>query len=101
MSPPDACPTLEEVRAEIARLDHKIVAILGMRFSYVRAAAAFKTSAAGLRAPERMASMLQQRRAWALDAGLCPDVIERLFSDLIEYFTAEEVPHWQSSHDGP
>jgi isochorismate pyruvate lyase len=100
MMPPDACPTLDDVRAAIDRLDHQIVAILGTRFSYVRAAAAFKTSAAGVRAPERIASMLQQRRAWARDAGLCPDVIERLFSDLLEHFTAKEVTHWQSSQDG-
>lgn len=100
MISPDACATLEEVRDEIDRLDHEVIAILAKRFAYVRAAAAFKPSAAGVRAPERIASMLQQRRGWAMDEGLCPDAIERLFSDLIEYFTAEEAAHWQSSQNG-
>ena len=55
-----------------------IVYALGERFSYVKAAARFKTSQSGVRAPERFTAMLQQRRQWAEECSLSPDVIERL-----------------------
>jgi isochorismate pyruvate lyase len=39
--------------------------------------------------------MLQQRRVWAEDARLNPDVIEKLYRDLVNYFIDEEMKHWQ------
>ena len=41
--------------------------------------------------------MLQQRRDWAAEAGLSPDVIEQVYRDLVNHFIAEEMKHWQDS----
>jgi isochorismate pyruvate lyase len=82
---PADCTTIEEIRTEIDRLDHAIIALIGKRFQYIVAGAKFKT-AASLRAPERLAAMLRQRRTWAKEAGLKPDVIEKLFRDLVNHF---------------
>ncbi|HEY9657222.1 MAG TPA: chorismate mutase [Allocoleopsis sp.] len=42
-----------DIRAEIDRLDRQVVALLGQRFAYVKAASKFKTSETTVRAPER------------------------------------------------
>lgn len=90
MQPPEACASLAEVRAAIDTLDRELVALLGRRAGYVHAAARFKTDAAAVRAPERVQTMLAQRRAWATTEGLDPDVIAQLFTLLVDYFIRRE-----------
>ena len=46
-------------------------------------------------APERFAAMLQMRRQWADEEGLDPDVVEKLYRDLVKYFISEEMVHWK------
>lgn len=92
---PDECRNIDEIRAEIDRLDEAIVALIGRRTGYVDAAACFKTSEQGVRAPDRFEAMLQQRRAWAADHGVDPDAIEKLFRDLVQHFIARELTRWR------
>ncbi|SRR5579872_241342 len=94
--PPEDCASLAEIRSEIDRLDQSIVDAIGRRRHYVLAAAKFKTSATAVAAPERVAAMLQSRRQWAEQAGLNPDMIEELFRNLVNHFTAEEMTHWKA-----
>jgi isochorismate pyruvate lyase len=91
MKKPEECLSIQDVRAEIDRLDRQIVSAVGERYRYVQAVSKFKTSEAAVRAPERQAAMLQERRQWATDAGLNPDVIEKMYRDLIDYFVSEEL----------
>jgi isochorismate pyruvate lyase len=41
--------------------------------------------------------MLEKRRIWAQEEGLNPDVIEKLYRDLVTYFIEEELNYWQSN----
>lgn len=84
------CTSLAEVRTAIDTLDRELLALLGRRAAYVHAAARFKTDAASVRAPDRVQAMLEQRRAWALEEGLDPDVVAELFSLLVAYFIRRE-----------
>ena len=97
MTSPDQCGSLAEIRAEIDRRDRQVIALLGERLAYVKAAAKFKTDATAVKAPDRFAAMLQQRRDWAAEEGLSPDVIEKVYRDLVNHFIAEEMKHWQDS----
>ena len=94
MKLPQECASLAEVRAEIDALDYQIITALGRRFEYVKVAARFKTSAANVRAPDRQKAMLAQRRQWAAENELSPDVIENIYRELVEYFVAEEMKSW-------
>jgi isochorismate pyruvate lyase len=96
MKSPADCASLAEVRAEIDRLDRAIIALIGERADYVHAAARFKSSEADVAAPERQASMYLARRAWAEEADLDPNVIEKLYRDLVAYFIVRETEHWKS-----
>jgi len=92
---PENCTGMDEIRVEIDNMDRDIIAILGKRFDYVKAAAKFKTSETSVRAPERFNSMLEQRRAWAESEGLSPDAIEKMYRDLVNHFINEEMSKWQ------
>jgi isochorismate pyruvate lyase len=96
MKSPEQCESLEEVRAGIDAIDRQIIAALGRRAGFVKAAARFKSSEADVHAPERFAAMLQARREWAEYEGLSPDVIEKMYRDLVSYFIACEKAHWQA-----
>ena len=85
-----------EIGHEIDQIDQQVIQLLGQRFAYVKTASKFKTSETSVRAPERLKSMLLQRRAWAEAAGLSPDVIEKMYQDLVQYFIAEEMQHWKN-----
>ena len=96
---PEECSGMEDIRAEIDMLDRAVLSILGQRFKYVLAAAKFKTSEMSVRAPERFQSMLVKRREWAEIEGLNPDVIEKVYSDLVNSFIQEELKHWKSKSE--
>lgn len=90
MKQPDECADLAEIRVEIDRIDRDVIATLGERFQYVKAAAKFKKNPGEVAAPERVTAMLEQRRKWATEAGLHPDVVEKIYRELVSYFVAEE-----------
>lgn len=94
---PNECKDMTDIRQEIDLLDHAVIKLIGKRYHYVQAAAKFKTSVATVRAPERFKAMLEQRRVWAEDVGLNPDVIEKLYHDLVNHFIIEEeMKQWQA-----
>ncbi|MGB7415894.1 MAG: isochorismate lyase [Thermosynechococcaceae cyanobacterium] len=96
MVAPQDCQNMTEIRAEIDALDRQIIAQLGQRFAYVKAAAPFKTSVKDVQAQERFDAMLLQRRTWAEAEGLDANVIEKMYRDLVTYFIEAELQHWQT-----
>lgn len=96
MKAPDECANMEDIRAEIDRIDQDVIALMGKRFKYVQVAAKFKTSRESVKALDRFTAMLRQRRHWAEEEGLSPDVIEKMYSDLVEYFINEEMAKWNT-----
>ena len=96
MKAPNECLNMQDIRAEIDAIDRQIINAFGNRFEYVKAASKFKTSETSVKAPERFKSILQQRRIWAEEERLNPDVIEKLYQDLVNYFIEEELKHWQA-----
>ncbi|UHG94855.1 isochorismate lyase [Spirosoma oryzicola] len=92
---PEDCQDMADIRQAIDTLDEEVIHLWARRFEYVKAAAKFKTNETAVRAPERFAAMLSQRRQWAKEKGLNPDVIEGLYRDLVTHFIEEEIKHWQ------
>lgn len=94
MTTPDQCESLAQVREQIDRLDAQIVRLLAERGGYVLAAARFKNSAAEVRAPQRVEQVIARVRALAEQQGALPEVVERVYRELIEAFTEAEQRHW-------
>jgi isochorismate pyruvate lyase len=91
MKAPDECTNIQEIREAIDSLDHEIITLLGERYKYVKTIVKFKTDEASVKAPDRVAAMIQKRRAWAEEAGMNPDIIEKLYRDLVNYFIQDEM----------
>jgi chorismate mutase-like protein len=94
---PAECKNLQNVREAIDCIDTQIIHLLSERFEYVKAAAKFKETKTDVEALDRVQAMLKQRRIWAESEGLSPDVIEKLYQDLIQYFTEAELQHHQTT----
>lgn len=95
MKDPEACENMAEIRTEIDSIDKNIISLIGKRYQYVKAAASFKTSETSVKASGRFSAMLIERRAWAEAAGLSADMIEKMYTDMVNYFIAEELKFWK------
>ena len=91
------CQSLAEIRAQIDRLDQAMVELLAARGGYVLAAARFKRSEAEVTAPQRVEQVIARVRAMAQTQGASPDVVERVYRELIAAFTEAERDHWRKS----
>jgi isochorismate pyruvate lyase len=94
---PEDCKNIEEIRRAIDALDREVISLIRRRARYVEAAASFKTSERDVRAPERQKAMLAERRRWAGENGLDPDVIEEVYRTLISHFVDREMQRWRKT----
>ncbi|GAA4872295.1 chorismate mutase [Actinomycetospora straminea] len=83
--------SLDEVRAAIDRIDDQIVVLLAQRQEQVRAAAAFKSDDAAVRAPARRAAVIARLRQRAEEEGVHPDVVAATYTAMIDAFIALEL----------
>lgn len=86
-----ACASLEEVRANIDRVDRAIVALIAQRGGYVNQAASFKTTTDDVRAPRRVEQVITKVTAFAAEAGANPTVVERAYRSMIAAFVEQEL----------
>ncbi|MCF3109743.1 chorismate mutase [Niabella sp. CC-SYL272] len=93
---PDHCNTLEEIRAEIDTIDHEIVRLIGQRAGFVKAAARFKKSETAVEDKQRVAAVIESKRALAETYKVSPGLIEAVYRTMIGYFINEELEHWKS-----
>jgi isochorismate pyruvate lyase len=81
---PEACENIQDIRNAIDEIDQEIIHLHALRDSYVREIVKFKADDEGIIARERKAQVLQQRKAWAAEKGLDPELFEKLFGLIIE-----------------
>lgn len=77
------CETMEEVRAEIDRVDQALVDLLSERWTYVDRAWVFKRSAAEASVPWRNRDVIEKVRSRAEIAGMPPEMAEALWRLII------------------
>jgi isochorismate pyruvate lyase len=81
---PKTCESIEEIRDALDQIDKEIIQLLTDRHQYVNEIVKFKSNDEGIVAKERQALVFDQRRAWALERGIDPELIEDIFKLLIE-----------------
>ncbi|RUS63152.1 chorismate mutase family protein [Pseudorhodobacter sp. E13] len=94
MKRPADCMTMQDIRAEIDRLDVALIGLLVERAGYIDRAAQVKAKA-GLpaRIDDRVEQVVANVRATAAAQGLAPDLAETLWRQLIEWSIAREENH--------
>ena len=82
--------SLDEVRANIDRLDREIIELMAMRGANVRQAAKFRSSFADVEAPKRVEQVIAKVRGISEEAGLEPVVAEATYRAMISAFIEVE-----------
>ena len=84
------CADMEQVRAEIDRIDVTLVDLIGERFTYVDRAWQLKQSPAEARVPWRIQQVINRVRTRAKVKGLPPELTEALWRQMIGWFVQYE-----------
>jgi chorismate mutase len=87
---PQECNSIEEIRAEIDRLDRQIIDLFAERFQYVHAIVKFKQTADDIIAQSRYDEVIASRGQWAAEKGLSAEVFESIYCQLLNYSISEE-----------
>lgn len=89
---PKDCKNIDEVRNEIDLIDKEIIQLLGNRFKFVKEIVKYKSpTKESIIAKERYNKVISERKKWAKEQGLSPEIIEKVYKTLIEYFIKEEI----------
>ncbi|MCV6593589.1 MAG: chorismate mutase [Silicimonas sp.] len=92
MKAPEACNSMAELRAQIDLLDGELVALLARRAGYIDRAIALKPAEKlPARIPDRVEEVVANVRGRAEDAGLEPEIAERIWRELIEWSIRREA----------
>ncbi len=91
---------LDNVRAEIDRVDRQLVQEIAEREIWVRAAGKLKAMAPAVRDPDRVEQVVDRVRGIAADLGADCDVVERTYRSMIAAFIDLELGQ-QSFLDAP
>lgn len=86
-----ACKSLEEVRTHIDAIDRKIVALLAERGGFVKQAARFKKTTDDVKAPQRVAQVIDKVRILATEVGANSNVTEAVYRAMISAFIQAEL----------
>jgi isochorismate pyruvate lyase len=93
------CRNMEEVRAEIDRIDAALVDLIGERFTYVDRAWQLKQSPAEARVPWRIQQVIDKVRARAAEKQLPPELAEALWRQMIGWFIQYEEEKLQKQSE--
>ena len=94
------CANMEEVRAEIDRIDAALVDLIGERFTFVDHAWQLKRSPAEARVPWRIQQVIDRVRARAVEQGIPPELAEALWRQMIGWFIQYEEEKLQQQNEG-
>lgn len=92
------CSSLEEVRANIDRVDDEIIKLIAERGGYVAQAAAFKKDENSVKAPARVEQVIEKVRGKAGQYGADPDMVEALYREMISRFVNAEMNEFHKAN---
>lgn len=90
---------MADVRAGVDELDRQLVALLGVRFRFMTAAARIKADRGAVRDEARKAQVIANVRAEAGRAGVPPSLAGELWDRLVEGSIAYEFDRWDERPD--
>ena len=91
------CKNIQEIRAEIDRIDKEIIGILAERFEYVKEAAKFKSDIDAVLASNRHEDMAKQRMELSKSLNVDPDMIENVYKVLLDYYKQKQLEIWNEA----
>lgn len=95
------CRSMEEVRAEIDRIDQLLVRLIAERQGYIEAAARIKETEGDVRVEWRIEDVVAKVLAAAEREGLSARIAEPVWRELIERCIEHEHECWRSLRQQP
>jgi isochorismate pyruvate lyase len=92
------CKNLDDVRANIDRIDDELVRLMAERSGYVGLAARFKTRREEVVDPERIEDIIARIRGRSDELGMEADIAEQVFRTMIERFITFEYGEFDRTH---
>jgi len=80
-----------EIRKQIDEIDREIIRLFSVRSNYVHEIVRFKTDEESVVAQERKDLVIDQRGAWAEQAGLNRQTFSDMFTRLLQQNISEEL----------
>lgn len=93
----EECHSLQEVRDYIDDLDDKIVELIAARNGYVKQAAKFKHSIEEIKGKERMDAVMDRVRSRAMEFGVSPNLLSRLYTIMIDEMVEAEISEFRNA----
>jgi len=87
---PEDCQEMDQVRAEIDRIDNALVDLIAERFGYVDRAWQLKSRPEEATVPWRIQEVIDKVEARARERGLPPELAEALWRQMIGWFIQYE-----------
>lgn len=97
---PVTCANMDEIRAQIDRMDRLIVPLLAERLDYVAQAARFKPTREDVVVPWRIEDVVEKARARAREVGMDEATVEQVYRALVDAYIAHEARQWDRLHGG-
>ncbi len=91
------CNSLEEARAEIDKIDEKIVELIATRNAYIKQIAHFKNSVEEVKAKDRIEDVINRVRAKAIELDLSPNLITELYIKMIDAMVDSEISEFKNA----
>ena len=91
------CNSLEEVRANIDRIDNEIIRLIAERGTYVVQASQFKKDEDSVKDTGRVEKVIAKVRAKAEEYGADSDMVEALYREMISRFVNMEMSKFQKN----
>lgn len=88
------CESLEEVRANIDRIDRQIVALIAERGGYVTQAARFKKTVEDVKAPQRVEQVIANAISLSRELNANAVVVERIYRAMVSAFIDAELAEY-------
>ncbi len=97
---PEACQTMQDVRAGVDALDRELVALIAERARYMESAARIKPSRDVVRDEWRINDVIAKVTAEAEKHGLAREIAEPVWRELVERSIAYEFSVWDKTRAG-
>jgi len=98
---PNDCENMDQVRAEIDRIDTALVDLIAERFTYVDRAWQLKSRPDEATVPWRIQEVIDKVEARARERGLPPELAEALWRQMIGWFIQYEEQRLRQEREEP
>ena len=99
MIEPKNCKNMNDIRISIDKIDAEIVKLISKRSKYVHKASKFKKDEIAVKDSNRVATVIESKKALALEYGASPELIEDIYKMMIDFFIKEELKEWNKQQN--